>query len=165
MSAVRTTIIGIGNPVLRDDSVGLKVAGRLREELRDAPEVTVTELYAGGLRVMEAMAGYDRAILVDAIRTEGGQPGTVYALEAGDVAQTRNLCSTHDGSLAVALELGRIAGMHLPSEIRIWAVEAGDVGTFSESLTEEVARAVPRVVENVIGQLQAGRHSGRERNS
>jgi hydrogenase maturation protease len=162
---VRTIVIGIGNPVLHDDSVGLKVAGLLREELRDSRHVAVTELHAGGIRLMEAMAGYDRAILVDAIQTEGGKPGSIYALEPADLARTRNIHSTHDGSLAVALELGRVAGIRLPSEIRIWAVEAGDVESFSESLTEEVARAVPRVVESVIGHLEAEGLSGQEGNS
>jgi hydrogenase maturation protease len=112
---------------------------------------------------MEAMAGYDRAILVDAIQTEGGKPGTIYALEPADVAQTRNIHSTHDGSLAVALELGRMAGIRMPAEIRIWAVEAGDAGTFSESLTEEVARAVPRVVESIIAHLRIERLPYQER--
>jgi len=162
---VRTIIIGVGNPLLRDDSVGLKIAGRLRDRLRDCPDVAATELYAGGLRLMETMAGHDRAILVDAIQTEGGQPGTIYALEAADVAHTRNICSTHDGSLAAALELGRMAGIGMPDEIRVWAVEAADVGTFSESLTEAVEQAVPRVVEEVMGYLRIGRLPYRERNA
>lgn len=151
---VRTVIIGIGNPVLGDDSVGLKIAGRLREELHASPDVSVTELHAGGIRVMEAMAGYDRAILVDAIRTEGGKPGAIYELQPENVAQTRYICSTHDGSLLVALELGRLAGVAVPAEIRIWAVEAADVETFSESLTAEVARAVPRLVQRIQASLR-----------
>ena len=163
MIPVRTIVIGIGNPVLRDDSVGLKVANRLRDELRDSSRTAVTELYAGGIRLMEAMVGYQRAILIDAIQTGGGRPGAVYLLEITDLIETRNICSTHDGSLRVALELGRMAGLEMPSEMLIWAVEAADVETFSESLTPEVASAVPLVVENIIARLQVDRLPDQER--
>ena len=163
MIPVRTIVIGIGNPVLCDDSVGLKVADRLRAELRHSRRTAVTALYAGGIRLMEAMVGYQRAILIDAIQTAGGRPGAVYPVEIADLLETRNICSTHDGSLRAALELGRMAGLEVPSEILIWAVEAADVETFSESLTPEVAAAVPLVVENIIAQLQVDRLPYQER--
>jgi Ni,Fe-hydrogenase maturation factor len=56
-----------------------------------------------------------------------------------------------------------MAGLEVPSEILIWAVEAADVETFSESLTPEVAAAVPLVVENIIAQLQVDRLPCQER--
>lgn len=153
---MRTIVIGIGNPVLCDDSVGLEIVRRLRKELPESDDVATTELYAGGIRLMEAMVGYDEAILVDAIQTENGRPGAIHALDLADVAQTRNICSTHDGSLAVALDLGRITGLAIPPRISIWAVEAADVETFSEAMTAAVAAAVPEVVDRIIAQLQTG---------
>ena len=147
-----TIVICIGNPVLTDDSVGLKVASAVRERLQGRTAAAAAELHSGGLRLMETMAGYDRAILIDAIVT-GGSPGTIYALDLDDLPNTRNAHSTHDGTLAVALELGRLAGPELPGEIRIWAVEAGDVESFGEGLTSAVEQAVPRVVDYVMRQL------------
>jgi len=49
------------------------------------------------------------------------------------------------------------------ADIRIWAVEADDVWTFSEDFTPEVLRAVPLVVEDVVRELEASApgHSGR----
>jgi len=147
---MKTVVIGLGNPVLADDGVGLQAVRRLAPYLVGVPGIQVCELYSGGIRLMEAMAGFDRAVLIDAILTEGGRPGTVYGPAVGDLFQTRNAHSTHDGSLAVALELGRLAGLRLPSEIRIWAVEARDVTSFSEQLTADVERAVPVVTEDVM---------------
>jgi Ni,Fe-hydrogenase maturation factor len=43
--------------------------------------------------------------------------------------------------------------LQLPGEVRIWAVEAADVETFSERLTPAVERAVPQVVERVLRDL------------
>jgi hydrogenase maturation protease len=148
-----TIIIGIGNPVLTDDSVGLKIVQHIAELLPPTSGIAVRKLHVGGIGLMEAMAGYDRAILVDAICTPGGVPGTVYSPTVDDLFHTRNTCSTHDANLDVALELGRLAGLHLPSRIRIWAVEAGDVTSFGERLTEAVQPAVPLVVEHILHDL------------
>jgi hydrogenase maturation protease len=152
-SNMATIIIGIGNPVLTDDSVGLQVVRELNTLLSSHRDVTTRELCAGGLRLVEAMAGYERAIIIDAIVSEEGQPGSVCVLEPSDVKASKNTCSTHDASLNEALELGKMAGLALPEEIRIWAIEAGDVETFSESLTEQVQHAVPKVVESVMQHL------------
>jgi len=152
-----TIVIGIGNPVLADDSVGIKVVRSLGRKLRLEKDVVTRELCAGGMRLMEALQGYKRAIIIDAIVTVGGAPGAVYCLEPSDLMKTRNTCSSHDASLVEALELGRSVGLTLPEEIRIWAIEAGDVATFSEALTAPVEAAVPRVVEAVARQLVGNR--------
>jgi hydrogenase maturation protease len=151
---MKTIIIGIGNPVLTDDSVGIQVVRELGRRLQANPDTVTRELCAGGIRLVEEMAGFERAIIVDAIVTQDGEPGTVYVLGPSDLRKTRNTCSTHDASLVEALELGGIAGLRLPAEIRIWAIEAGDVETFGETLTEPVKRAVPKVVKSVIRYLR-----------
>ena len=60
---MKTLIIGLGNPLVTDDSVGLRVVERLRPLLADRPDVEVAEDYWGGLRLMERMIGFDRAIV------------------------------------------------------------------------------------------------------
>jgi hydrogenase maturation protease len=153
---VGTIIIGIGNPVLTDDSVGLKIADCLRDRLRGRSGVAVAQLYCGGISLMEAMAGHDRAIIIDAMTGGGGQPGTVYTFGPAGLFQSRNTWSSHDASLPVAMELGGAVGLRLPADVRIWAVEAKDVSTFSERLTPDVQRAVPLVVEDVVRDLDSG---------
>ncbi len=148
-----TIIIGIGNRVLSDDSVGIKVADRLAHALRSRPDIVTYELWAGGLRLMETLNGHERAIIIDAIMTEGGKPGSVYRLKPSDLRQSRNTYSTHDGGFQEALELGAMLGLNLPPQITIWAIEADDVETFSENLTPDVERAVPVVVEGVLRQI------------
>jgi hydrogenase maturation protease len=147
-------VIGVGNPVISDDGLGLAAARLVRQQLGGQSGVAVAEVYNGGIELMEAMAGYDQAFVVDAI-VRGGRPGTIYRLGIDDVATTRNTSTTHNGSLSAALELGRLSGVKLPSEVRIWAVEAGDVTTFCEGLTAEVEAAVPLVAGEIINQLLA----------
>lgn len=145
----RTIVVGLGNPLLTDDSVGLRVVDRLKPVLAGRPGLELAEDYCGGLRLMERLIGYERAIIIDAQRSNA-PPGTVRVL-AADGPPTRYGDSVHDADLWTALEFGRRAGAALPApgDIRIVAIEAADVDTFGEQCTPEVAAGIPRAVEAV----------------
>jgi hypothetical protein len=49
--------------------------------------------------------------------------------------------------------LGKRLGMHIPKEIRIYAIEVEDNQTFSESCSPLVEQAIPRIVEE-IGRIE-----------
>ena len=153
-----TVVLGVGNPVRGDDSVGLRIAKDIRRRVAGNSDVTVTELTCGGLQLMEAMMGYDRAIVIDAMLT-GEIPGSVRRFHPDDLPSTRSTNSTHDGSLEAALELARALGLRVPDTIAIWGVEAGGVATLSESLTAPVETAVPEVVRQVLRELGFGDQS------
>jgi len=150
VNATRTLIIGLGNPLLRDDAVGLHVARQVGATLGRRDDVEVAEESVGGLRLMERMVGFDRAILIDALRS-GRRPGTVLALDPCDM-RTQHSASSHDVNLPTALALGRRTGARLPADdrVEIVAIEVEDVETFDEKMTEAVSAAVPRAVERVL---------------
>jgi hydrogenase maturation protease len=151
---MRTIVIGLGNPLLRDDSVGLHVVEKLRAQLTPDENIVIEEDFWGGLRLMEHMVGFDRAIIIDAICTEQEEPGTLMHLEA-DGIPTQRSASAHDVNLPTALALGRQAGAHLPpdEQIMLIGIEAEDVLTFDESLSPAVEKAVPTAVEAVLDAL------------
>jgi len=147
---VTILILGLGNPILADDGVGIRVARQLQERLADRPGVTVDEASLGGLRLLEVIGGYDRLILVDAIQTTDGQPGQVYRLDTSAFCATLHSGCTHDVDFFTALELGRRMGMHIPEQIEIIAIEAEDVLTFGEACTPAVEAAISVAAEIVI---------------
>ncbi len=159
---MKTLVIGLGNPIVSDDSVGLRVAAAVKAELDNDPEplkegiagdVEVGEDYWGGLRLMERLIGFDRAIIVDAICTNS-PPGTIRLLNTNDIP-TQKSNSAHDLTLPMALKLGRDSGAKLPrdEDIVLIAVEAEDVLTFSEQCTPAVEAAIPRAVAAVMDAL------------
>ena len=147
---MKTLVLGLGNPLLKDDSVGLRVAKMLREILPQNEQIEIDEDYWGGLRLMERMIGFDRAIVIDAI-VSGKPPGTIQSLHPGDIPTQRS-ASAHDVNLPTALQLGRHANAHLPEDdqILLIAIEATDVLTFNEALSPEVEAVVPAAVELVL---------------
>lgn len=150
---MKTLIIGLGNPLITDDSIGLRVVEQLRPLLANQPDVEVAEDYWGGLRLMERMIGYQRAIVVDAIQT-GAPPGTIHLLRPEGIPTQRS-ASAHDVNFSTALEFGRQAGVQLPenSQIRLVGIEAEDVLTFREHCTPAVEAAIPQAVETVLKAL------------
>lgn len=152
---MKTLILGLGNPILSDDSVGFRVAQALMGRF-DEEKVTVMESDLAGLSLLDLLQGYHRVIIIDSIQTRDGKVGQVYRLGPGDFAPTRHAVSPHDVNLVTALELGKRLGLEMPQEIVIYAIEVEDVRTFSEKCTPQVERVIPKVVEMVSGELKGG---------
>jgi hydrogenase maturation protease len=149
---IKSLILGLGNPILSDDGVGIRVAQELKGRL-DQPEITVEETSLAGLGVLDLLTGYDRVILIDAIQTVGGQVGQIYRFGPEALALTSHTASPHDTNFITALELGRRLGLALPQQIVIFAIEAADVTTFSEECTSAVSQAVPVCVEMILQEI------------
>jgi len=147
---MKILVLGLGNPLVTDDSVGLRVAEELKSRLAGRPDVVVSEDYWGGLRLMERMVGFDRAIVIDAICT-GAPPGTIHRLTPGSIPTQRS-ASTHDVNLPTALAVGRAAGLHLPrdEDILLVGIEAQDILSFNEQCTPAIAAAIAPAVEEVV---------------
>lgn len=152
---MKTLVIGLGNPILTDDGTGIYAARMVKEALPADAEVDVIEVSAGGLTLMEAMVGYERVILIDALWMPGGQVGTVTQFRAGDLPETLNTASAHDVDLPTALQVGRRLGASLPDleDIHIVAVQIQDVLTFGESPTPPVVTAIPEAAAQVMALL------------
>jgi hydrogenase maturation protease len=148
----RTLIVGVGNPILSDDGVGIHIARRLKEMALDGVEVE--ELPASGLELLDMVLGYDRVIIVDAIVTDGGRPGEFHVLEEDAFERTVHGASPHGINIATALALGRkLVADKMPKQVHFVAVEARDLVNVSEELTPEVAEAVPSVVERIVSEF------------
>lgn len=161
----KTLIIGLGNPILTDDGVGVKVARELERQidLHAHPELSITEASAGGIRLMEVLLGYDRVILIDAyyLNPEKSVPGKIHHLTLDDlraVSPTQHSTSAHDTSLVTALDAADQLGYKIPQDFTIYAVEVENILDFSESPTPFVAEAIPKVVSRIIEEFSFRTH-------
>ncbi|HEY5512964.1 MAG TPA: hydrogenase maturation protease [Geomonas sp.] len=145
-------IIGMGNPLLSDDGVGIAVARAVAQRLRGRMNLTVTELHTGGFRLMEAMAGFQRAVVVDAMLS-GATPGTLQRFDPKGFVTTKNTFSSHDTDFATAYDLGRMAGVPLPEQVSFWGIEAREFDLFGERFSDEVSAAVPGAVNLIVAEI------------
>jgi hydrogenase maturation protease len=133
-----TLLLGLGNPILSDDAVGVRLATDFARRLRDVPDlVVVPECSVGGLALLDVLEGYERAIVLDSVQTNPASPGRWHRFDACALRESRHLTNVHDVNFATALTLGRRLGIHLPddSAIHIFAVEVADAVTFSDRMT------------------------------
>jgi len=149
---LKTLVLGLGNPILSDDSVGFRVIEQLKARF-NKPGLTFVESSASGLSLLEEIIGYDKLIIVDAIQTQGGQAGEIYRFTLDDSIETRHSTSPHGVNLATAIELGKKLGEPLPQQIVIFAIEVANVTNFSERCTPKVEKAIPLAVDMVAKEL------------
>lgn len=160
---MKTLIIGLGNPILTDDGVGVKVAYSLQKiiDFDLHPQITVTEASAGGIRLMETMLGYQRVVIIDAflLDEQTTNPGQIHRLSLDDLREfrpTQHSTSAHDTSLVTALDTAEHLGFEIPGEVIIYAVEVENILEFGEDPTPAVAEAIPRVTDLVLQELSLG---------
>lgn len=148
-------LLGMGNAILSDDAIGIRLARDFKARLKPAAEIPnlsiIEECSVGGISLLALMENYDRIVILDSIKTQGGTPGDWYYFTAGSLRETMHLSNIHDANFATALELGRRLGHKIPPdhEIHIFAVEVKDNATFSERMTPPLESAYP-VISNEI---------------
>ncbi|MGE5123244.1 MAG: hydrogenase maturation protease [Acidobacteriaceae bacterium] len=149
---MKTLVIGLGNPILGDDSVGWRVSQALQDSGELPSGVDVISLAVGGISLMEALVGYQRAIIVDSIVTHDVPIGKVSSFSLTELIDpsSGHLVSAHDTSLQNALLMGRELGLQLPDEIIMVTIEAQKVYEFSEELSPAVAAAIPEAMRIVL---------------
>lgn len=143
---MRTLVAGFGNELRGDDGFGVAVCQRIWRER--CPEIEILEVGTGGLQMaQELLAGYDRLIVVDAMK-RGGSPGQLYVLEVQGIEQAREI----DLHLAVprdAMSVAQAMGV-LPRHVFMVGCEPLEVDELKMGLSAAVQAAVDRAALQVI---------------
>jgi len=147
-----TLVLGIGNILLRDEGVGVRVIEALRA--RGAPDgVEVVDGGTFGPALVDVLADRERVVVVDAVEAEG-EPGTLFRFGADDLAAPAGPgLGLHDVGLPQALDMARQLGC-APREVVIIGIKPGAIEPGLD-LTPAVAAAVPKAVDLVLRELGA----------
>lgn len=140
-------IIGVGNPLLADDGLGIVAAERLAA--MDWPEgVEVLDGGTGGLTLLDLFGGARAVILLDAVAM-GAAPGTLRRFTAeeltGLAAEPPGM-SLHGSGLTEVLALARELGQLPP--LLLFGVEPARV-ELGIGLSPPVAAAMDRLLAAV----------------
>lgn len=156
-SPCRCVVIAMGNPFRRDDGVGHAVLEALRARGGPGPGVALVHLDGEPARLLDAWAGVELAVVVDAVRGAGA-PGSVHprGVHLGGApafpATPRAAVSSHGEGLPAALALGAALG-RLPGRLVVVGVEAADLGE-GPGLSPPVAAGV-EVAARLVATLAA----------
>lgn len=138
--AGRILVLGVGNPLMRDDGVGvLAVQALMAEDW--PPEVEFQDAGTLTQDLFHIQEGCSAFLILDVARF-GGRPGEVRELDAGDLPGPQSpAASLHELDLLESLRLARELGAC--PKVRLVVMEPGDCGSYGLELTPEARAGMP----------------------
>ena len=155
MSEKRILVLGVGNILLRDEGVGVRVVERLQADYSFSPNVTLMDGGTLGIKLMDAISSSDVLIVVDAV-LNGQPPGTFYRLTGEEVRKSVAFkYSLHQTDLLETLACCELVGNR--PETVVLGIEPEDYSPWSDELTPTIQGLVAELSERVLLEIdQAG---------
>jgi hydrogenase maturation protease len=150
--ARRVLVVGLGNPLMADDGVGIAVAERLLSlEVPAGARVEVGD--TDSLRLLSLWKGEEEIWLVDAILRDT-QPGTVHRMSHDEILSIpQRHAAAHFLSLPESLRWIAAATPDMARvRYRLWGIEPESIA-LSPGLTPRVATAAEAVAAEIAGEL------------
>ena len=143
----KIVVIGLGNILLRDDGIGVRVIEQLCSER--FPKKVDVKFIDGGLKPDLSVfldKEVSRLIIIDAAET-GDLPGSVRIVNPLEIQHEKS--SIHGIDLQQNMELMRLAGT-LPESVFVVGIQPGEMSPRLE-LTEKLTLSLPLIMEKVRG--------------
>ena len=149
--ACPTLILGVGNILLRDEGIGVRVVEAM-EQMGLPPGVELLDGATAGLDLLDVLADRRRVIVVDAVEGDA-RPGTVLRLTPEDrVPRAGQRISLHEIGVLETLTVAKQLGI-APQEVIIFGVRPHDVSCGLD-LSPEIGRLVPKIIELVLATVE-----------
>ena len=150
MAAVlkKVLVLGMGNPQLQDDGIGMHVTRSFKSEFGSRPWFNIIDTAEVDLSLLPSIEDADAVIVVAATET-GKRPGSVQVLrnEQFDQVLTRTRKENQDVSLRDLFAAASIRG-RCPSERVLIAVQPESVDQ-GDQPSKVVEKAIPRVCKAI----------------
>ncbi|MDX1661137.1 MAG: hydrogenase maturation protease [Gemmatimonadota bacterium] len=154
-----TLVVGLGNPLMTDDGIGLAALERLRARWRPPAESGVEYVDGGtwGLFLLPEIERAGAVIFLDAIQA-GEEPGAVIELSRDEIPAALSVTglSVHQLALADLIALASLRGT-LPERTAAIGIQPLYMRMGTE-VTPEAEAALDDVVERTLARLAAWGH-------
>lgn len=147
MTCCNTLVLGIGNPLMTDDGIGVHLARLLADDPQRPDDVECLDGGTLGYLLAGQIQETSRLIVIDAAQLKS-PAGTVKVFENEEMdlfLNTHPNTSVHEVGLADLMTMALLSN-HLPGRRALIAVQPRETGWGTE-LSTEVAESVPRVRE------------------
>ena len=150
-----TLILGVGNPLRRDDGIGPEIIRLLSENrakknsrYKLAADVDLIDGGTDGLGLIEYLKDYKKVVIIDAVEMKL-PPGTikVFTQEEAIIKIGTDSLSTHGFGIAELIKLAK--ELDINPELIIVGVQPEDV-SYGEELSDTVNSIINFVINKVI---------------
>lgn len=147
-----TVVIGLGNPLMGDDGLGLAALEALREGWDFEPHLELMDGGTWGMNLLPFIESADRVLILDAIKANAA-PGTLLELDRDQIPRfLATKISSHQIDFREVLALAELRGT-LPAELVALGVQP-DAVEMSAELTPVVRERVPALLERALERLE-----------
>lgn len=148
MSAI---ILGVGNILLGDEGIGIRVVEELENRFSFPDEVMLLDGGTAGIELLRYIEGRDLLIIIDAMRADLA-PGTVFKVEGEDVAKRfMTKISPHQIGLSDLLAAG-ILSDNIPKQVILFGVEPERMET-GITLSNVVEASLEKIIAAILDEL------------
>jgi hydrogenase maturation protease len=148
--AARSILVGLGNPLMSDDVVGLIVAGEVHKRLSGFDlELSSSD----GLDVVDRILDHDFAVIIDSMVTGEHRPGTAVRLGFQRSMRTLRASDVHGVGFSQAIELARSCGATVPSRIVVYGIEVVDPHSVGNLVSAVVSQRIDAIVDEIARDL------------
>lgn len=145
-------VLGIGNILLSDEGVGVKVVHDLKEKYTFPENVELIDGAVGAFLLLPFIESAEKLLVIDAI-SGGEPPGTIYKFKDKDIPhQIMDKLSIHEVSFTDILALAKFRGNY-PKEIVIIGIEPQSLEPGLE-LSEKIKKNYDKLINEVLAQLK-----------
>jgi len=158
-SGPKTVVVGLGNPLMGDDGLGIAALEILRDRWEFEPEVELLDGGTWGMNLLHLIESAERVLLVDAINV-GAAPGTAVALERDELPRLLSMkLSPHQIDMREVLAVAELRGT-LPDDIVAIGLQPERI-EMSTELSPTLSRNMDALLLSVAERLAAWGHAGR----
>ncbi len=148
MAPERIMVMGVGNPLMRDEGAGPRVVEMLLTGYEFPEHVEVIDAGTMSYMILDMLRGVDRLIIVDAVRDTGHPAGTVLTLTPSDMAPNQIMHSLHD--TRVTDVLAAVALIDTAPDTICVGVQIDTIEEFVLELSPAVEEALPVATAAVL---------------
>ena len=135
-------VIGIGNPLRRDDGIGIVLLEKLIEIKDELPDgIAFIDGGTSGMNLLHLFARFDVVVIIDAVNFDGNiGESKLFTTEDVYSKKTQINISTHESDILKIIHLSRTLGEN-PDEIFIFGIQPKDTShgqDFSSELQQKV---------------------------
>jgi hydrogenase maturation protease len=143
--AANILVLGVGNTLMRDDGVGVRLMQLLASTQPPLPGVEYLDAGTLSFLLLPLIETCTALLVLDAARLEA-EPGAMRCLEglAMDEFLRTGRCSVHEVGMRDLLDIARLTG-HLPERRAFIGIQPHQVG-WGDELSPAVSLALPAAV-------------------
>ena len=150
MGSKKTLILGLGNILLGDEGVGVRVAEQLLSQSLPYG-IEVIDGGTAGYELINLFEGREKVIIVDAVKTDD-KPGSIYKMDLSVIQDDTTIpLSLHQIGLKNVFKMASL--MDINPEVTLVGIVPKDYQTYKIGLSREAEQAIPLAIETIFQEI------------